>query len=260
VRKLALVVCALASVVAVGLPARADAPQSYGQLCDLQATDDPTAEAGTSTGELTGGPILLLDQEAAPETGTLTCRVQVGVADHTGTGPSVSGHGTGLLTAGPSTVTYSGGGVVYVCGEFTDDSDGLTYYWDGVNEDWSTDSTVTCLRRLVCVAGIGCENTGAVVCVAAIGCNGSGTLLCVSGAGCNDYESTVCVSGAGCNNNGDTVCVAGIGCNNSPSVVCVAGIGCNSGLDPIICPVLAIVYPPEGDIPGIWDCPPYGNR
>ena len=30
-------------------------------------------------------------------------------------------------------------------------------------------------------------------------------------------------------------------------------------IDSIICPVLALVFPPEGDIPGIWDCPPYGN-
>lgn len=30
-------------------------------------------------------------------------------------------------------------------------------------------------------------------------------------------------------------------------------------LDQLVCPVLALVYPPEGDIPGVWDCPPYGN-
>jgi hypothetical protein len=28
-------------------------------------------------------------------------------------------------------------------------------------------------------------------------------------------------------------------------------------LDPTLCPLLAAVFPPEGDIPGIWDCPPY---
>lgn len=30
-------------------------------------------------------------------------------------------------------------------------------------------------------------------------------------------------------------------------------------VDLIVCPIFAILYPPEGDIPGVWDCPPYGN-
>lgn len=30
-------------------------------------------------------------------------------------------------------------------------------------------------------------------------------------------------------------------------------------VDPIVCPVIVPVFPPEGDIPGVWDCPPYGN-
>lgn len=30
------------------------------------------------------------------------------------------------------------------------------------------------------------------------------------------------------------------------------------GGDPLVCPVLATMFPPEGDIPGVWDCPPYG--
>ena len=29
-------------------------------------------------------------------------------------------------------------------------------------------------------------------------------------------------------------------------------------IDSIICPVLATLLPPQGDIPGLWDCPPYG--
>lgn len=28
--------------------------------------------------------------------------------------------------------------------------------------------------------------------------------------------------------------------------------------DPLVCPVLALMYPPDGDIPCVWDCPPYG--
>ena len=29
--------------------------------------------------------------------------------------------------------------------------------------------------------------------------------------------------------------------------------------DSVICPILALLFPPEGDVQGIWDCPPYGN-
>lgn len=28
-------------------------------------------------------------------------------------------------------------------------------------------------------------------------------------------------------------------------------------LDPLVCPVLALVFPPSGDVPLVWDCPPY---
>jgi hypothetical protein len=241
VRRLALVVCALASVAAMGLPARADAPATDGQLCDLQVTEDPTAEAGTLTGELTGGPVLLTQQDGiTPETGTLVCRAQVGTSDHTGSGPSISGRGTGVLTAGPATVTIYGDDI-YVCAEFVDDSDGVTYYWDGEASDWSTSSNVTCLRRIQCVAVDGCNDTGAVVCVAVDGCNDSGTGVCVAVNGCNDSYSLICVAVDGCNafhtGGGDTGLL----------------------IDSIVCPIYAVVFPPEGDIPGIWDCPPYGN-
>ena len=30
-------------------------------------------------------------------------------------------------------------------------------------------------------------------------------------------------------------------------------------LDALICPVLALAFPPHGDVAGIWDCPPYGS-
>lgn len=29
-------------------------------------------------------------------------------------------------------------------------------------------------------------------------------------------------------------------------------------VDAIVCPIFAVVFPPYGDIPDIWDCPPYG--
>jgi hypothetical protein len=30
--------------------------------------------------------------------------------------------------------------------------------------------------------------------------------------------------------------------------------------DGVVCPVLAAALPPEGDVPGVWDCPPYGSE
>jgi hypothetical protein len=30
-------------------------------------------------------------------------------------------------------------------------------------------------------------------------------------------------------------------------------------VDAVTCPALATLYPPEGDVPDVWDCPPYGN-
>ena len=30
-------------------------------------------------------------------------------------------------------------------------------------------------------------------------------------------------------------------------------------IDGVFCGVFAYVLPPEGDVPGIWDCPPYGD-
>lgn len=27
----------------------------------------------------------------------------------------------------------------------------------------------------------------------------------------------------------------------------------------IICLILILIFYPDGDIPGVWDCPPYGN-
>jgi len=30
-------------------------------------------------------------------------------------------------------------------------------------------------------------------------------------------------------------------------------------VDPLACPLLALVFPPDGDVPGAWDCPPYAS-
>ena len=32
-----------------------------------------------------------------------------------------------------------------------------------------------------------------------------------------------------------------------------------AALDTVVCLPLAVLFPPEGDVDGIWDCPPYGS-
>ena len=143
-----LAVASLALAYAPGYaPAQADAPASTGVLCEFAPITDPLGEPDTRTGVLSGGPILMTGEDGVtPETGTLVCRVQVNIVDHNGSGPTVSGHGTGLLTAGPGTVSVEVGpdDSVFLCGEFLDDSDGMTYYWDAELGEWSTDSGVAC--------------------------------------------------------------------------------------------------------------------
>jgi hypothetical protein len=115
-----------------------------GVLCQAVATDDPTAEPNTQTGVLSGGPLVLAGSGGL-QSGTLTCRVQVNVSNHTGVGPQVQGHGTGVVTAGPTQFSYVDvTNLVYLCAEFTDDRDGTTYYWDDTNGAWATSPFVDC--------------------------------------------------------------------------------------------------------------------
>ena len=138
------VVAAAASAAAI--PAFAQ-PDPWLLLCQFASNDDPTAE-GFQTGELSGGPAVLTDDALPPGvlSGTLTGRIQVTVADHTGTGPSVSGHGTAVVTAGPAVVSYQATATdpVYLCSEFTDDATGTTYYYDDGTQTWSTSPLVGC--------------------------------------------------------------------------------------------------------------------
>jgi hypothetical protein len=213
-RSTAIAALALAGVVSTfaATPARADAPIGAGLICQFATVVDPTAEPGTQSGELSGGPVLLTEQDGfTPETGTLTCRVQVGTSDHTGSGPAVSGHGTGAITAGPAVVNILANADVYLCSEFTDDSDGVTYYWDAVAGEWSADPNTPC--------------------------EPSFPLDC---ADCPPYIRDLLRDLFNLSSSLDSDTRKRL-------------------LDSILCPILAQVFPPEGDIPGVWDCPPYGN-
>jgi hypothetical protein len=189
-RRTALVALALAAL-GTGLatvPVRAAVDDPFGALCQLVSTNDWTAEAGTQFGEVSGGPLAVMDTATGlPGSGTLTCRVSVNVADHTGSAPGVSSHGTGAVTMLPSGITYFATDTdkVYLCAEFEDDSTGMRYYFDAVASRWSTSAGVSCLRttRVECVLEA-CTYAGAIVCVPANGCDGP-YRLCVAGIGCN---------------------------------------------------------------------------
>jgi hypothetical protein len=116
-----------------------------GVVCTLSAAvEDPTAEPGTITATLSGGPLTLTDSTTGlPGSGTLSCYVSI---NGSGWGPRVEGHGTGTVTAGPAQVSFHAeqGDVIAVCGEFTDDSDGTTYYWDGSTGAWTATPSSAC--------------------------------------------------------------------------------------------------------------------
>jgi hypothetical protein len=139
---LAILVAALVPAAA----AHAAVSNPIGPGCRFVGDDDPTAEPGTVTGTLGGALVLTDDTTHLPGSGSLTCRIQVNVSTHTGSGPQVQGHGTGVVGAGPSEVSFvaSATDTVYLCMEFTDDSDGTTYYWDPVHKVWTTDPNGPC--------------------------------------------------------------------------------------------------------------------
>jgi hypothetical protein len=151
--KRSIIGLAVAGLALTYAPAYADPPETNGLICQFASVIDPTAEPGSQSGQVSGGPVLLTEQSTnpdlpgtTPETGTLSCRVQINDSTHAGSGPSVTGHGTGVLTAGPATINYIAGDtdLVYLCSEFTDDSDGVTYYWNDDTGEWDTNILAPC--------------------------------------------------------------------------------------------------------------------
>ena len=177
--------------------AHADGPLSPGGvLCDAGSIPNPQAEDGTQTGEISAGPVTLLDSNGNVRSGTLTCTIQLNSAIHNGTSNdavSVSAHGTGVVAMPPTVVSFQAGDdqPVYLCTQFTYDGDVTLYHRSTSGSrlagSWSTDPNSTCRRVTMTTFG-------------------------------------------------DAVDL----------------------VDSVICPPLALVLPPQGDVPGIWDCPPYG--
>jgi hypothetical protein len=216
----------LGVLVSSGVPADAAAPSGPGAVCQFSSTTDPTVEGDVQTGQISGGPLVTVNVDSTnptasgPQSGTLHCWVQV-ASDVPTSGPGVSGHGTGVVTAGPAQISYTAtvDQNVYLCSTWTDDADGVTYYFDDTTSDFTTT---------------------AVPCGLAISASAPPGLVCVAVSGCSNRSSTVCVAGTGCNNTNSTVCVAVDGCQPG-ATVCVAVHGC--GATPICLPVVGCVIP-----------------
>lgn len=111
--------------------------------CSFTAVSDlnPEAPAASMTGYLYGGPMA--------QNGTVTCTIKIGVPTHNGSyvhGASRSATGNnGTTVLSPGLVSYIAPSdlPVYLCDRFTD-AGGVTYYWDGDANVWTTNSAVNC--------------------------------------------------------------------------------------------------------------------
>lgn len=226
----------LALAFVPGVPAGA-APTVDGELCDF-VTTGLLADDGTETFVIDGGPLVaadLSDAVANPVTMTLRCSIQPGF-DYRHTAPdaaSASATGTGAVTLPPTPVevaldpdewwefTY--------CTEVTAvDARGVTHrlYWDsarsGGENRFSTSDSALC---------------------AVSWCQQSMPSNC-DPPPCEDEIHLHCSL---------------VGFHTVNAVLDAVDAFFVDVVDPAVCPVLAGQFPPEGDVPGVWDCPPYST-
>ena len=136
-----------ATLAAAGCgPALADGRAAADDYCHFAVVDDPTSEPGTLTGELSGGPTIVPDAQGLPRAGTLSCWIQIDESTHVGIGPSVSGHGFPVVSAGPSQVSLHAEpwNNVFLCASFHDDVLTYTEYWDSTHRRWDESNHVSC--------------------------------------------------------------------------------------------------------------------
>jgi hypothetical protein len=140
-RARAIALLAGAAATAFLPPAHAE-PDPRGYVCTAQ--EQPTGANGALEQYLGGGPLVLQDSVShAPLSGTLVCRLQRDVSDYTGTGPSVSAHGAGVVAVLPTKVATVAS-PAYLCSEYHDDASGVTYYFDDATLTWWTSPSARC--------------------------------------------------------------------------------------------------------------------
>ena len=224
---------ALAALVLVPAPARAATPLADGQLCGYSMMSDPTGPDGTMTGYLEGGPVFAVADDLAgnPVSVTLTCTIQTGWdLSHAGTDAvSASASGTGVAVLPPTPYRFTMADPwepLSLCTEvILVDGHGETHhlYWDdssnGGAHDFSTSPTAKCFGPCNLAFPSNCDPPP-----------------------CEDEIGLHCRV---------------VGFHTVPAVFDAVSSVFVDVVDPAICPVLVTAYPPEGDVPNLWDCPPY---
>jgi hypothetical protein len=203
----ALVATTLAGSFTGTAVAGPEAPGPTGFVCGYSSLTNPNAEAHTQTAVVDGGAVVVVDEANNPQSGTLTCTIQVGAnSTHAGAdapGGKVSSSGTGVVVIPPTVVSYTATPeqAVYVCTQFTYTGGGTVYY-DADGDDGSTDA---------------------------------GHWSADADSACGPFNVSPAPGEPG------------------PVEDLVLLI------DAIACPVLKELLPPDGDVAGIWECPPYGS-
>lgn len=209
-----------ALVVAALLPgqgASAAGPAPAGEVCGFVSMSDTTGQM--QSGEIDGGPLV-----APGSAVSITCSIHVDNGTHSGTAAvSASATGQSVVVLPPTPMSYPDPEAqpVHLCTEAT--VDGTAWYWDGAA--WTTDPDAPCVPSIDL-----CEYD----CVA-------GVLGLVYSAGAEVLPPEVREVAW------DPV-FRGVGCWIT---------GWCHPLDALLCSSFEVLFPPEGDIPGIWDCPPY---
>jgi hypothetical protein len=153
-----IAVLAVAAMLPFGPAAQAgpEADGPGGPRCSLAATINPNAAANTQTGTISG-TVYAFNEANIPQSGTLTCTVQVGLntthASADAPGGKVSASGSGAVTIPPSLVSYTARPYddVWLCAQFTYTGGG-TVYWHNDNDDdpttetghWTADANSAC--------------------------------------------------------------------------------------------------------------------
>ena len=111
----------LAVTTAAPDPAHAAPTSAAGLTCGMTATTDPTAEPGTRTGEIRGGPVSAHDPHG-PVRIWIVCTVQVNSRFHDGSSVASASSAIGDRSAylPPTQISYAvqSGDAVYLCTEW----------------------------------------------------------------------------------------------------------------------------------------------
>ena len=210
--------------VAVGgltLPfaAPADATPSSRRICSFNSISDPTVEPGTQIGQVNGGPITDSNLLA---TMTLTCTIQVGGANNTHAGVDAA------------SASATGTNVAAAC-IHADHQE----FWD---------------ERVCPGVGVTLPPTQ----ISYTSTEGQPVYLCteVSVNGTVYYYDDASGSWSA---SASATCGEAIQQDLIPEPLFSLINSILEQVDPTICPFIAMAFPPEGDVLGVYDCPPYGG-